>query len=600
MPRARMLRWGGWLQCAPLAPAPNEETLLADDGHSQVGSGGTRSGGTRSTSLGSSLGSLSAGDSEAPAGPSSIEAVHREEIERTRFFLRVAIGMALAVLVAVQFAAGDPVAEWVVYSGMAAILAGCGWLLWAVGRDEAAYTPGRALAVGYCTVYGAFTGIYFFGPFSPGPVVIPFGLFFFSLSQSFRGTLSVYLTCAVAMLALFVGDMTGTFATRGLVRADHLPPFDQLAMMGLVEGIFLATFLIGRASREAQLRALEQHGRVVRDLVQREALLHEARQQLERALRAGGMGRYTDQVVGSFRLGKVLGRGAMGEVYEAVHAQTDAPAAVKLLQMDALGSAGAVRRFMREARIAASLEVRHVARVLEVGGLDAPVPYIAMERLEGTDLSEHLREHGRLSIRDTVRMARHVARGLEAAHDAGIVHRDLKPANLFYDRTPDGGGVWKILDFGVSKLTGSTQGTVTRADAIIGTPEYMAPEQPQGREVTALADVYALGVICYRALTGTPPFSAEGVVEILFQVVHDMPPRPSALMPPLPPEVDDVLAIAMAKDPADRFAKAADLAKALAAAAEGAIDPALRERARRLEEKNPWAVPSDGPDVGPA
>jgi eukaryotic-like serine/threonine-protein kinase len=326
----------------------------------------------------------------------------------------------------------------------------------------------------------------------------------------------------------------------------------------------------------------------VRDLAQREALLHEARQELERALRAGGMGRYTDQVVGSFRLGRVLGRGAMGEVYEAVDVHTGAPAAVKMLQMEALGSTGAVRRFMREAQIAASLKVRHVARVLEVGGVESPLPYIAMERLEGTDLSEHLREHGRLSVRDTLRMARQVALGLEAAHAAGIVHRDLKPANLFYDRTSEGGGVWKILDFGVSKLMGSTH--VTQADAIIGTPEYMAPEQPLGREVTALADVYSLGVICYRAITGTPPFTGEGVPQVLFQVVHEMPPRPSALVRSLPATMDAALVVAMAKEPTDRFGSASELAEALAEAAEGRLSDALRERAAALEGKHPWAA----------
>ena len=197
-------------------------------------------------------------------------------------------------------------------------------------------------------------------------------------------------------------------------------------ILTLVEAILLATFVIGRASRRATLKAVEQHDRVVRSLAQREALLHEARQQLDRAVRAGGVGRYTDRVLGSFRLGKVLGRGAMGEVYEATHTASAAPAAVKLLQPELLQSADSVRRFLREAQLAASLESPNVVKVLELGGLEAETPYIAMERLEGSDLSDQLRQRARLSAKEAARLARDVAQGLLAAHDAGIVHRDLE------------------------------------------------------------------------------------------------------------------------------------------------------------------------------
>jgi eukaryotic-like serine/threonine-protein kinase len=579
---------GGSAESLAQTSKEEAETLLGEAGASPRTGATDTAVVTRATRTGSRVGSLTGVSTDR--GPSLVDTLRAGEIDRTRFFLVVAMGMSATIEVAIRVLETDPVARWVLHSGSAAVLLGCGWMMWMLHRDEGHYTMGRALAVGYCTVYGAFTGIYFFGPFSPGPIILPFGLFFFSLSQSFKGTLSVYLTCALGMAALFAGDMTGTFATRGLIRAHHLGLLYQLLIIGLVQGVLLSTFLIGRASRTAQMRAIEQHGKVMADLVSRQALLDEARQELDRALRAGGMGRYSDTVLGSFRLGKVLGRGAMGEVYEATHVETGEPAAVKVLQIGMLQSSQAIRRFMREAEIAASLSVRHVVRVLEVGGLDAPIPYIAMERLEGTDLSDHLRQNPRLSLKDTVRMARHVARGLEAAREAGIVHRDLKPANVFYADVGSGDRVWKVLDFGVSKLTGGTQGTLTQENAVVGTPEYMAPEQPMGREVSHRTDVYALGAICYRALTGTPPFSGEGSVQVMFRVVHDMPLRPSAVVPSLPGAVDAVLAIAMAKDPPDRFAGAGELAKALEAATDGTLAPDLVERAARIERSHPWST----------
>jgi len=325
-------------------------------------------------------------------------------------------------------------------------------------------------------------------------------------------------------------------------------------------------------------------------LAQREALLAEARQELDRALRAGGVGRYTDHTLGSFRVGKVIGRGAMGEVYEAVHVGTGKPAAVKFLQAEMLRSADSVRRFVREAQIAAALRVDNVVEVYEIGDLSAGVPYIAMELLTGQDLAEHLREHGRLTLKDTIRLARDVAAGLEAARTAGIVHRDLKPANLFYAKRADGVHVWKILDFGVSKLMGTLQGTLTK-NALVGTPEYMAPEQPLGREVSHRTDIHALGVICYRALTGRPAFTGEGLMETVYNVVNRLPPRPTDALSTLPEGVDIVLAIAMAKSPENRFESALELAQALEGARAGTVPPELRARALALLERDPWGTP---------
>jgi serine/threonine-protein kinase len=162
-----------------------------------------------------------------------------------------------------------------------------------------------------------------------------------------------------------------------------------------------------------------------------------------------------------------------------------------------------------------------------------------------------------------------VARGLEVARIAGVVHRDLKPHNLFFHA----GATWKILDFGVSKVLG-TEGTLT-GEGIVGTPQYMAPEQASGGQITHLSDVYALGAIAYRCLTGRAPFKGRDLAELVYQVVHATPMRPSALGR-VSPLIENVLAIVMAKDPARRFPSAQAFVQAFIAARRGrppAIDP---------------------------
>ncbi|GAC1520844.1 MAG: hypothetical protein NVS3B10_22000 [Polyangiales bacterium] len=249
-----------------------------------------------------------------------------------------------------------------------------------------------------------------------------------------------------------------------------------------------------------------------------------------------------------------------------------------------LGQPEHVERFFREARIVSSLDAANVVRVIAVGDRTAPVPYIAMERLHGTDLSDYLREHRRMSLAKALTMIRQVGLGLEAARAAGVVHRDLKPRNLFLSRK-GGGEVWKILDFGVSKLT-SEEATQTRS-RMVGTPTYMAPEQIAGAPVSHRTDLFALGVITYRALTGRPVFTGDTEPEILHKVLHAMPPAPSTIAS-LAPAIDAVMAIALAKEPEDRFDSAAELAQALEAAHGGHVDPQIEQRARKILAKTPW------------
>jgi serine/threonine-protein kinase len=327
-----------------------------------------------------------------------------------------------------------------------------------------------------------------------------------------------------------------------------------------------------RRSHEALLLANE-----------REAQLAEANQNLEHALRigAGREGRWTGALAGEWQLAQVIGRGAMGEIYSARHRASGAPAAVKLLNETAATNDKILERFVREGEIAGSLDVPNIVRVHEMGRIDGKVPYIAMELLEGEDLARILRRRRVLPGNELDALVSQVARGLDVAHAAGIIHRDLKPHNLF-----DARGVWKILDFGISTLASST-GTLTQA-AVVGTPGYMSPEQARSQPVDLRCDVFSLGAVIYRAVTGRLPFIGNDTPQILFDVVYRMPQRPSEIAVGVSSDIDVVLAIAMAKRADDRFASAGELAEALSAAFRGQVDPALRQRATTILRQHPW------------
>ena len=245
-------------------------------------------------------------------------------------------------------------------------------------------------------------------------------------------------------------------------------------------------------------------------------------------------------------------------------------------------------RFRREAEIAMKVRSPGLVGVFEIGTFEAAggtVPYLVMELLDGHDLGWFLRKTRQLELREVVAMGTQVAIGLRDAHAAGIVHRDIKPQNVFRHEA-NGAATWKVLDFGVSKLQDS-QGTLTQ-NQVVGTPSYMSPEQARGLVVDARSDLFSLGAVLYRALTGQPAFRGADTPTILFDVVYRNPKRPSELAPSLPPDLDLVLAIAVAKRPADRFASATELADALQAGATGQLPRALRERAAAILGDLPW------------
>jgi serine/threonine-protein kinase len=350
--------------------------------------------------------------------------------------------------------------------------------------------------------------------------------------------------------------------------------------------MYAAAFLAGRRIRREQARVVEKFERAVREASLRDALLREARDALKNAAGIGAPGRFTDQELDGFRLGVVIGRGGMGEVYAAERLDDGQPAAVKLLRMDALGERSALSRFEREARIIGSIRSSNVVKVLAVSNGDSAFPYIAMERLNGVDLASYLREKGRLPLNEVLDLISQVAVGLSAAHAAKVVHRDLKPNNL-YRSGPTDRPLWKILDFGVSKWMESAEATLTAAE-LVGTPQYMAPEQARGeRDLDQCADLYALSAIAYRALTGEPPFSGQ-LPAILRTITEQMPRAPSSFAD-LPREVDYVLALGLAKQRSDRFQNAEQLAEALRLAAQGQLPSELVKRAKSLLSTLPYS-----------
>jgi serine/threonine-protein kinase len=511
--------------------------------------------------------------------------MHAEDIGRARVFVRLAFILAVFGSTLAPLAQGDAFARKVMIAGTTGIALANAWL-WRELRTDEGYTVTRAIAVGHVTMICAFGAFYFFGFFSAVAMVLPLGLFIFSLGQSVRATFGLYAACAALYGLLGTLTATGALADRGLLSPVAITFWDRIVAVAGAEGVLLASYMAARATRASTLVALDRHDQAIRKLGVREALLREARVDLDRALNAGGVGRFSDTQLGSFRLGRVLGRGGMGEVYEATHVATREPAAVKLLHARMLADPEVVRRFLRELKIASSIESVHVVRVLEIGGVDARFPYLAMELLRGEDLASILRHARQLPPRRVVTLARDVGEGLLAARRAGIVHRDLKPQNVFLAELAGGDRCWKILDFGVSKLV-DAEGTQTKDD-IVGTPSYMAPEQVTGDKVTYRTDLHALGAIAYRALTGRPAFGGEVVTETLVQVAQAMPPRPSAVAR-LHPAFDAVLAVALAKDPDARFDSGHEMADALEAASRGECAPALRRRAEALVAAWPWS-----------
>ncbi|WP_437487129.1 serine/threonine-protein kinase [Sorangium sp. So ce1014] len=309
-----------------------------------------------------------------------------------------------------------------------------------------------------------------------------------------------------------------------------------------------------------------------------------------------------DVLLGKYRVERVLGKGGMGLVVAARHLQLGELFAIKFLLPSTPEQPELFERFVREARAAARLRSDHVARVHDVGRTEAGAPYMVLEYLQGSDLRDLVRKQGPLPVDDAVLFVLQACDGIAEAHATGIVHRDLKPANLFLIRRPNGSPSVKVLDFGVSKQTGTDEVELTTTGAMLGSPMYMAPEQVAcSKSVDARADIWAMGAVLYELVTGRRPFDAETVLMLVALVVQAEPALPSELRPDLPRAVEAVILRCMRKRPEERFQSIGELAaalrEALAPAALAAFDGAtiahpVRSSVASTPDLRPSSVPS--------
>jgi serine/threonine protein kinase len=274
-----------------------------------------------------------------------------------------------------------------------------------------------------------------------------------------------------------------------------------------------------------------------------------------------------DMIAEKYRVDRVLGAGGMGVVVLATDVTLERQVAIKFLLEEHVKHREATERFLREARAAVRIQSEHVARVIDVGTLKNGAPYMVMEYLVGTDLSQVIEEKGRTAVEDAVGYVLEACEAIAEAHAAGIVHRDLKPANLFLARKAGGHFSIKVLDFGISKHTSpstSAQQSLTRTSTMMGSPLYMSPEQMRSsRDVDSRTDIWALGVILYELLTGKPPFVAESMPELVALILQDQPQSPRADRPEMPVGLEPVVLRALEKDPVRRYQNVGEFAQAL-------------------------------------
>ena len=265
-------------------------------------------------------------------------------------------------------------------------------------------------------------------------------------------------------------------------------------------------------------------------------------------------------VGGRYELGELLGRGGMAEVRRAVDQRLGRPVAVKQLRPDLAVDPTFQARFRREAQSAAGLNHPTIVAVYDTGEEIDPssgvaIPYIVMELVEGQTLRDVLKDGRKILPERALELTQGVLDALSYSHKAGIVHRDIKPANVML--TPNGGV--KVMDFGIARAVADTSATMTQTAAVIGTAQYLSPEQARGETVDARSDLYSTGCLLYELLVGRPPFVGDSPVSVAYQHVRETPLAPSQLDPEISPEIDAVVLKALAKDPGDRYQSAKEM-----------------------------------------
>ena len=274
---------------------------------------------------------------------------------------------------------------------------------------------------------------------------------------------------------------------------------------------------------------------------------------------------------------EILGVGGMGMVFKAIDQELNEAVAIKTLKGDMLSKdPTALDRFRSEIKLARRISHRNVVRTHDIGEENG-VYFITMEYVEGKSLKDLIRARGKLPAAATITIAKQICKGLEVAHEAGIIHRDIKPQNIAVDPS----GVVKIMDFGIARLAQRTEPGATQAGMVVGTPEYMAPEQLMGDDVDGRVDIYAVGVLMYECLVGHPPIQADNVLTLITRKLEETPESPSRVVSDVPAALGELVLRAMARDAKERPKSAAELGELLTAVAED--DTARRQSATARE-----------------
>jgi serine/threonine-protein kinase len=303
-------------------------------------------------------------------------------------------------------------------------------------------------------------------------------------------------------------------------------------------------------------------------------------------------------LAGAYRITGTLGEGGMGRVYHAQHVRLPRRFAVKVLLDQLVSRPDAVARFEREAQAVARIANPHVLDVVDILRIQGR-PCMVTELLEGEDLSDMLDRVGKLPLHTAIALCRQVCRGLSAAHAASVIHRDLKPSNLFLIDGEDGVPFVKILDFGIAKVADGAQ--LTRTGMVLGTPAYMAPEQARGsNRVDARVDVYALGAVLYRMLTGRPPFPENDPGTAVMKLLNEDPRRPRDLERSIPEGVEALIQHAMARNPEQRPDSIDALERLLVTFDDrGARSPGAGQEVRQRALDGPRASSGDDAELTP-
>ncbi|CPW20707.1 Probable serine/threonine-protein kinase PknB [Mycobacteroides abscessus] len=305
-----------------------------------------------------------------------------------------------------------------------------------------------------------------------------------------------------------------------------------------------------------------------------------------------------------YELGEILGYGGMSEVHLARDLRLNRDVAIKVLRADLARDPSFYLRFRREAQNAAALNHPAIVAVYDTGEAETatgPLPYIVMEYVDGITLRDIVKDDGPMPIRRAIEVIADSCQALNFSHQHGIIHRDVKPANIMISKT----GAVKVMDFGIARAVSDAGNSVTQTAAVIGTAQYLSPEQARGETVDARSDVYSLGCVLYELLTGEPPFVGDSPVAVAYQHVREDPVAPSKHNPEIPPGLDSVVLKALSKNPDNRYQNAAEMRADLMRVYQGEQPEAPKvltdaERSTMLSTPaNTRAFPASGPQTGP-